>query len=309
MLPGPGEGVRYQAALLAEVDLHYTRAGTGLDLWKRSAFLAPLTEDTATNPWAEAREIGERPELDTEPEPGAMFGPLPARASRAPSYTQWKKRLISMLYRDRPFLQWRCRKPKLASTAEESEAEFRGRVRQALREERERRKEKLRGRYAPKLRHIHDRVERAADRVEVEEEQYEQRKTSTLISLGATVLGALFGPKLRSAGNVGRASTTARGMSRAAKDRGDIGRAEAALERARETLEALEAQFEQDLAEIEETYSIDETPIETLRIRARKSDFAVEGPIVVWCPWRVDSESSRAEAAWSETGWQAAADD
>jgi hypothetical protein len=41
----------------------------------------------------------------------------------------------------------------------------------------------------------------------VEQSQYKQKKMQTAISFGTTVVGALFGRKLGSVGNVGRAAT------------------------------------------------------------------------------------------------------
>ncbi len=302
--PGPGETLLYTPSLLAEADLHYTRASAELDLWRRSAVFAPLGARGA-DPWTGMRDLGARPELDAEPEAGAAFAPLGAAASRATSYTRWRKRLASVLYRERRLPLFRTRKPKLVSAHDETEDEFRARVRQALRETRDLKKEKLRARYAPKLRRVRDRIERAEARVEVEREQYDQRKTSSLISIGATVLGALFGRKIGSAGNVGRASTAARSVSRTAKERGDIGRAEEAVERVREELEAIETRFETDLEAVETSLSLDEVEVETLSIPLRKSDCAVEGPMVMWCPWRVDAGGRRIPA-WSEAGWEPA---
>jgi hypothetical protein len=42
-------------------------------------------------------------------------------------------------------------------------------------------------------------------------------RNNALISIGATVVGALFGRKLGSVGNVGRATTAMRGVSRSAR--------------------------------------------------------------------------------------------
>jgi hypothetical protein len=64
----------------------------------------------------------------------------------------------------------------------------------------------LRERYAPKLARLGDRIRRAPQRVEVEKSQYRQQKMQTVVSIGATVLGALFGRKLGSVGNFGCAA-------------------------------------------------------------------------------------------------------
>ena len=84
--------------------------------------------------------------------------------------------------------------------------------------------EKLRKKYAPKLARVQERIDRAQEKcAEREEEQYKDRKTQTIVSFGATVVGALFGRKLGSVGNVGRAASAVKGASRAAREKADIG--------------------------------------------------------------------------------------
>ena len=65
---------------------------------------------------------------------------------------------------------------------------------------------------------------------------------------------------------------------------GDVGRAEDALERTLKNLEELESLFREELEELESTLRIEEIEVETLSIPLRKSDCAVDGPSVVWCP-------------------------
>ena len=65
--------------------------------------------------------------------------------------------------------------------------------------------------------------------------------------MGATVLGGLFGRKLRSVCNVGRATTAARGAGRASRERDDVARAQANLETLRRQLGDLESEFEEVL--------------------------------------------------------------
>ena len=78
---------------------------------------------------------------------------------------------------------------------------------------------KLRKKYQPKLARLTDRIRRAEQRFQREQEQYSQLKTQTAISIGSTILGALFGRKLTSASGVGRATTAMRGAGRATRER------------------------------------------------------------------------------------------
>ena len=69
---------------------------------------------------------------------------------------------------------------------------------------------------------LEDRIRRAEERVAREQSQFQQQSVQTAISMGATVLGALFGRKLASAGTIGRATTAARGAGRAMREHEDV---------------------------------------------------------------------------------------
>ena len=111
---------------------------------------------------------------------------------------------------------------KLTSQAGESERDFRIRVQQASRESRDAAVQKLRDSYASKVARLTQRVQTASDAVTREEQQATAQKTQTMVSVGATVLGALFGRKAISLSNLGRATTAARGVGRAMKETEDI---------------------------------------------------------------------------------------
>jgi hypothetical protein len=282
--PGAGERVRYRPVIAAEAVVHYAKANVA-DEWQTVAVRTELPESGARSPWNEATELGRAlPELQATPLEGAAFAPLPGFACREKSYARWKKMLATHLYRERPLRLVRSRKPKLTSAPGEPEGEFRARLAAMLREERDLGVEKLRKRYAPKLARLEERIRGAEQRVEVEREQYGDRKLQTAISVGATVLGALFGRKLGSASSVGRATTAARSASRAARERGDISRAEEKAEQLGDQLEELTAKFEGELDDLRGERGADTLEVEELLVRARKSDTAIERLLLLWIP-------------------------
>jgi len=283
---GPGEPLVYRPALLGRATLHYVDASLGLDTWERCALLAPLLpEDGAGDPWESAADLGaSAPELREEPEAGARFAPLSAEAGRASSYARWREQLESFLYRSRPHRLWRCRAPEATSRPGESPGEFRGRLRDLAREERDQAVDRLRRRYEPKLRQLEARLAGAEQRIEREREQYQDRKLQSVISIGATLLGALFGRKLASQGQIGRATTAARGVSRAARERGDVGRAEERAEALRDAVSELEAELEAALAELAPLPAPEDLACEEVPVAPRKSDLEVAPPVLVWTP-------------------------
>ena len=286
-IPGPGESLVYRPCIGASVSLHYANASAKVDRWDQVAMLAALDDDDP-NPWDAGREIGTAlPDLDEAPHEGARFAELPSAAARAKTHTKWRKMLAAHVYRERALTIWKSKKPKLVGQVGESEDAFRGRVRDAVREQRDLAIEKLRKKFAPKLARLQDRIETAQMRVEKEQEQYEEKKRASIVSIGTTVIGALFGRKM---GSVSRAGTTLGRMSRTAREKSDIGRAEAKVEQLQEQLEELDAQLRDEVAVLEEAIEASELPIDGVRVAPRKSDIDVERMLVLWTPWRVDAQ-------------------
>ena len=107
------------------------------------------------------------------------------------------------------------------------------------------------------------------------------------ISIGATVVGALFGRKLGSLGNLGRATTAMRGAGRAARERGDIGRAKERVGTLRQRMNDLEEKFETDLDKLESKSDVGNVEVTELRVACRKTDLEIQPLTLVWAPWRV----------------------
>ena len=287
--PAGSERLVYRPALFARAALHYARAAADVDFWENVALLAPLSGDASLrSPWDSASVLEPIPELlDEEPAVGAEFEELPAAASRPATYVRCSKQLKTHLYRERPLRLLRCRKPKALSRPGQAEAEFRAQLRQLGHEKRDLELEKLRKRFGPKLARLEERIRVAEQRVEREQSQYSQQKLQTAVSIGATLLGALFG---RKSSSVGRATTAARGAGRAARERGDIDRAEDNLESLQRRLQEMEKEFEAAILRVREASDGTDPECTELLIRPRKTDLAIERVALVWTPWRVSRE-------------------
>ena len=101
------------------------------------------------------------------------------------------------------------------------------------------------------------------------------------MSVGASVIGALFG---RRRSGLGGAATAARAAGRAARERSDVGRAEDQVRGAEEGLAALEAELAQSLDALRLRFGEDALALETLELAPRKGDLAVERVALAWEP-------------------------
>ncbi len=287
-LPSEGEApVLYRPALLGEVALHYVAAKAKIDIWEHVALLAPLESDGRTAPWERAQELGERPPArQSSPVAGAHFAALPSAAMRAASFDRWRKQLATHVYRARPLRLLHCPESKLVSDPGESEGSFRVRLRDTHRAKRDAEVEKLRRRFTPRLSRLREQIARADERIASEQSQYSAKKVEAAISIGATVVGALFGRKLGTATSVGRAATAARGVGRAANEREDIARATERASELRAQLAALEREFEDASAQLEAAIDPATLPLAETSIAPRKSDIDVHPLALVWVPER-----------------------
>jgi len=276
----------YRPALLAEVDLHYVRAGVGIDEWRRVACFSPLGEEVQADPWSDASVWDRAPELAAGPSAGIGFAGLASAAARPASYRPWTSALKGFLYRSRALTVWRCLDPKLVSAPGESESDFLIRLREEMRVARDLAIDRLRDRHAVKLRQAGDRVRRARERVDREKSQYSQQKTQTAISVGASVLDALMGRKTVSRSSLGRATAAARGAGRAARERDDVRRAGEALEESLSRLSELETELEAELEAVRSAYAPESVKLESLAVPPRKSDIVIHRLSLAWAPWR-----------------------
>jgi hypothetical protein len=285
-----GEVLVHRPALLGRARLHFVDAAAGIDCWQERALLAPLRDPVPDDPWEEASVLPASPALAPEPALAGRFAPLPAPAARAKSYEAWAKQLAAHLYRSQPLVLHHHAGLRRTSRPGQDEADFRAELRLALRETRDRELEKLRARFAPKLATLADRIRRAEQHAEVQAEQHRERKLETAVSLGATVLGALFGRRAGGVGTVGRAATTARRASRVGREKADVVRAEDRVEDLREQLQSLEAEFEQAAAALVAPPDPGAIGLEQRRVAPRKTDLEVAPPLLVWTPWSVSPE-------------------
>jgi hypothetical protein len=245
----------------------------------------PITEAAVPIDWESGQALEVDPkDLGKSPAAEAVFRPLPAAGAVADNYDGWEKDFKDWLYATQRLTLFRSQALKLNSELGESEGAFRMRLGQAAREARDDAVEKLRKKYAPKLSTLEDRVRRAQQAVEREQSQAKTQEMQTAISIGATLLGAVVGRKALSATTLGRATTAARGVSRSARERQDISRAEESLEALQGRLADLEAEFQAETAELEAKFDPTAEELDTVEVKPKKTNINVDTVVLGWVP-------------------------
>lgn len=296
----PGDGaLSYRPMVLGAAKLHFVDAKLGLDQWTTTTWLAPLADDGKSVAWAEgAAQDDLRAKLTKTPAAnGAEFAALPGPALRAATWPAYGKGLGAHLFENVKVNVLVCDALKLTSNPGESEGDFRARLGLLLREKRDAAVEDLRKRLAPKRQTLVDRIARAEDRLAREQDQLKQQKLQTALSVGTSILGALFGGrKTLSATNIGRAATAARSATRIGRESQDVDRADESVEVLRQRLAALEQEGEAEVAKLAATLDAAAIQLRPAAVTPRKSDLAIGEVALVWKPWRRGSDGFPAPA-------------
>jgi hypothetical protein len=259
------------------------RVRAGLDPWTASDLVVELPDDGYVD-WELGRAYPEDGiEYEDTPVGACEFEVLPAAAAKASAYRSWKSQLKKHLYKASTVNVWYCRMLKKGSAPGQSEAEFRAQLRHGINELRDEQLDKLRQKYAAKMDRIEERIRKAEQRIDREQQQYASAKVSTAVSFGATVLGALFGR--RSA--ITKAGSTIRGVGRSSQQRGDVTRAKADLRSRQQDLFDLEAELQDEIEQLEDEFDPHEVALEELVIAPRKADITITRMLILWQPYAI----------------------
>jgi hypothetical protein len=275
----------YHPMLLGSAEVRYSNSKT-VEMTQQLSLLAAFADGPAGLDWAQATAIDLPVEdLESEPQSGAQFAEVPSDAMKAKSYASWRKDLASWIYRNQRLELLESPSLEIVSNPGESERDFRVRLQQLAREQRDEAVEKLRQKYAPKFAVLEDQKRRAEQAVEREAEQAKGQKVQTAISFGATLLSSFLGRKRTSLSTLGRATTAARGVSRSMKESSDVDRAQENVEAVSQKLADLEADFQAETKALEQSLDPQTEQLEKVSLKPTKANIAVKVLTLAWAPY------------------------
>ncbi len=287
-----GQGnLLYKPAVLGSAQVRFMDSKTGIDTQEDAVVITDITDDVVPVNWDNARDAGfSISDLEKSGRGPAQFSPLPPVAGKARSYDQWGRDLATWLYGNRKYELLKSPTYKQFSKPGESERDFRIRLAQNVREQRDELTANLRKKYQAKMASLEEQVRKAQQAVDREAEQHKQQTMQTVISVGSTLLGAFLGGKGGlTAGTVGRATTAAKSAGRIMQQKEDVDRAKDTVSAHQQRLAEIEAEFK---AETDQLAAKGDPAIEQLdkiSIRPAKKDIQVRFVGLAWLPYHADS--------------------
>lgn len=275
----------YQPMLLGAASVRFADAKAKVDVTQNVVLLTPINDDAVPVDWSEAQDVEVDPnDLERNPAGAAQFATLPPAAAQAKNYANWQKDFVNAIYGSRKVTLLKSTTYNQVSRIDEGEGDFRVRLSQASREQRDAATAKLRAKYTPKIAALNERLRRAEQAVEREAAQAKQAKLSSVLSIGSTLLGAFLGRKAVSAGNISKAGTAVRSVGRASQQSADVARAGETVEALRQQLADLDAQFQSEARAVESGLDPTSESFETIELRPSKTNINVKLVALAWTP-------------------------
>ncbi len=282
----------YEPALLASATVSFVDRQHKVDEEKQVFVLVQSGALGAAVDWQNADPLElEIQQLEEQPEPGALFGPVPSGLSTAAKVKALARDFADYLFSEESLTLYHNPTLKLYGAPGESEQEFKIRGQQAAREQRDAEVDKLRDKYQKKLDRLEERLSREELELADDRADYEGRKREELLSAGESVVGML--------GIFGRRSS--RGFSTAARKRrlttkalADVKESEEEIARLKAETEDMRQEMEQEAADLADQWADVAEDLETYAVKPRRSDVNVHLVAVGWAPyWEIGDASGR----------------
>jgi hypothetical protein len=235
-------------------------------------------------------KLGDNAESDA-----AEYADLPSAAMKAKTYDTIAKDYIDWVYANHSVDLSYCPLLETYSNPGENTGDFRARMAQTAREQRDAAVEEMKAKFGKKIKGMEDDLTRAMTKVDTQKAQASSAKLSTAIQIGSSLLGALFGRKGGAASLL--KTTTVSSASRAWREGQDVSAAEADLERLKAEYEALNKQCEEEVQKLQSQYDPAALVLETSKLSPVKKNISVAATGIVWMPFeRVGSSLKQAWA-------------
>ncbi|MBT8142272.1 MAG: DUF87 domain-containing protein [Gammaproteobacteria bacterium] len=287
----------YHPHVIGAADVGYSNRTYDVEEQKRMVFVTEADDSPISVDWdeAEALEI-DLDNLSDEAESGAAYAESAKVLSKEKSYTSWERTFKRWIKAEKILTVYKSPTFKLVSNPGESEGDFRVRLQEAAREMRDEKVAALRKKYASKFTTLENRLMRAEQTIEVQQEQSKNKKMDTVISFGTAILGSLMGRKRISATSARSMGSAIKKVGSSRKEAEDVERAQEKYDAVKAQLEELELQSKEDIEKLEASYNAQEEELKEIIIKPKASELHVHMVGLAWLPYYQDRKGKLTQA-------------
>jgi len=261
--------------------LRFYNQKRGIDTLEELYYKLELDESQTTINWEDAYEE-EILNISTKPSANASYSALPAFITQERSLKPFIKKLNDYLYGSKRIELFVCKELKLESTLDQNKRDFLVEIDDILKEKRELLIEKLKNKYQTKYDRYEDKLKRLEIKLQKEQSDVSSKTTDTIIGIGITVLGALFGKKTFSSSTISKGASALKKGKSVLKERNDVKNTESLILDIQQDIEQLELDLQNEIEKIQDQYQSENYEIKSIFIKPRRSDISIEDMALLW---------------------------
>jgi|LSQX01.1.fsa_nt_gb hypothetical protein len=223
---------------------------------------------------------GDISSYDSKPMEGALFGLLPPFLEKMKDMKALEDKFKNYLYDNTRIELFSSKELKLLSDPDEEIADFKSRMLDFIRVEKDKAIERLTEQYGKKEEKLEKDFIKLQEKLEKEEADVKAITTQSALTLGSSVLGALLGRT-----KVGTLNTGVTGLNRASrilKEKKDVEQVKKKIDTLSENIQKLEEELKQNIENMAGKFDIDNYPVETISIKPKKSDIFGINVSILW---------------------------
>ncbi len=271
-------GVFYRPVLLAQSDIRFNNRKYNVSSSLAQSFIVPEPDARGGTHWEEYQSapLNER-EFDRMPLPQARFASLDAPLNNSRALKSFASDLVDWSYRNCNLTVRANEQLKVYAAPDVSEAEFRKMAAEAADEKEDAEIDKIKAAFQKKIAAVEKKLRREERELEEDQEDLSARKREELTKHAETILGFFTGRRRSVSSSMTKRRMTARAKS-------DVEESEESIKEFQAELEALAAEQQQTVSEIEDKWNAVEAEIIEIKINPYKKDILTALFGVAWLP-------------------------
>jgi hypothetical protein len=295
---GQGAECMYFPRLLALTDIAFTNARYKVDQQRELTYSVEFDDGPVPVDWDRAEVLpitGD--DLSQEAAANAEYADYPPGVTDPKNFVAWEKDLKRWIRQNETITLYRSKTYRVMSEPGETEGEFRSRLQHFANEKRDTEAAKLRKRYAAKVQTLQNRLLRAEQTIQREQEQSSTHKVDAAISFGTAILSAVLGRKTISSTTANKMGTAMRKAGSAKKQASDVTRARETAEKVRADLAAMNEQASAELAQLTAKSNAQDEELAEIAVRPKAADIHISVMGLAWLPY-VKNQQGRFQPDW-----------
>ncbi|MBP8718781.1 MAG: DUF87 domain-containing protein [Candidatus Atribacteria bacterium] len=217
---------------------------------------------------------------DLKPLEQARFALLPPFIEKMKDMSALEEKFKNYVYDTSRIELYHCRELKLLSRPGEELSDYKSRMLDLIRAEKDKAVEKLTEQYTKKGEKLEKEFIRLQQKLGKEEADVKTASTDSALSLGSSVIGVLLGRS-----KVGTLNTGVTGLKRASrvlKEKKDVEQVKKKIELLSKSIQELEEELKQNIENLSSQFDIDHYTIETISIKPKKGDIFGISAALLW---------------------------